>query len=212
MTKWSANTTEMSGEKDKTLLYGGSSTAEAHQRSAYRCERVTQTDSKRKGWRRSVKARTEHLNKWEKSNGKRQTVKRQKETPIHPSNIEHVWDMWERFQKPGRPENPYQKDAQRGEVDFRMQQMRSHLQIWKLGKKPQEDMRGRQEQGRWNQDMWQMRQNPTSPKHGPPQKMNCKGNRVPEQEATQQHHQHTASTNRNGLYVRGLTRRNPRQT
>ena len=172
LAKISANPTEMSGKKDKTLLYWRKLIREAGM-DVNEMDKLTQD---RKGWRRAVEARMEHLHKWEKSNAKKQngeTTERNSYTP--PSNIEHVWEMWEGFQKPGRPENPYQKDAQRGEGDFCMQQMRSHHQIWKLWKTPQEDMRGRQVQWRWNQDMWQMWQNPTGPKHSPPQKTELQG-------------------------------------
>ena len=80
MAKRSANPTEMSGKKDKTLLYWRKLIREAGM-DVNEIEKLTQD---RKGWRRAVKARMEHLHKWKSQMRKDKTVKRQKATPIPP--------------------------------------------------------------------------------------------------------------------------------
>ena len=68
------------GKKDKTLLYWRKLIREAEM-DVNEIDKLTQD---RKGWRRAVKARMEHLHKWEKSNAKIQngeTTQRNSYTP-----------------------------------------------------------------------------------------------------------------------------------
>ena len=72
-------------KKTKHYSTGGSS-SEKRGMDVNEIDKLTQD---RKGWRRAVKARMEHLHKWEKSNAKRQngeTTERKSYTPQATSN------------------------------------------------------------------------------------------------------------------------------